>query len=150
MSHDIPGLVETSTNLAAARVDDDHLHVLANTRSSVATELRAVRSRIRAVATLAGAQVEVGDAYPGWKPDLESPILGVVRAVYAEHLGRDPRVTAIHAGLETGIIGQKLPGMDMVSIGPQIEFPHSPDERVRIPSVDEFFTLLVRVLERLT
>jgi dipeptidase D len=150
MSHDIPGLVETSTNLAVARVDEDHLHVLANTRSSVATELRAVRTRIRAVATLAGAQVEMGDAYPGWKPDLDSPILDVVRAVYAEHLGRDPHITAIHAGLETGIIGQKLPGMDMVSIGPQIEFPHSPDERVRIPSVDEFYALLVRVLERLT
>jgi dipeptidase D len=149
MSHDIPGLVETSTNLAVARVEDDHLHVLTNTRSSVASELRAVRTRIRAIAALAGADVELGDAYPGWKPDLNSHVLAAVRAVYAEHLGRDPHVTAIHAGLETGIIGQKVPGMDMVSIGPQIEFPHSPDERVRIPSVDEFHTLLVTVLERL-
>jgi dipeptidase D len=149
MSHDIPGLVETSTNLAVARVEDEHLHVLTNTRSSVASELRGVRSRIRAVASLAGADVELGDAYPGWTPNLESPLLAAVRAVYTDHLGRDPHITAIHAGLETGIIGQKVPGMDMVSIGPQIEFPHSPDERVRIPSVDEFFILLVRALEQL-
>jgi dipeptidase D len=149
MSHDIPGLVETSTNLAVVRVEDQHLHVLANTRSSVASELRAVRTRIHAIAALAGADVEMGDAYPGWKPDLDSNVLATVRAVYAEHLGRDPHVTAIHAGLETGIIGQKVPGMDMVSIGPQIEFPHSPDERVRIPSVDEFYALLVTVLDRL-
>jgi dipeptidase D len=149
MSQDIPGLVETSTNLAVARIEDAHLHVLTNTRSSVASELRAVRTRIRAIASLAGADVEMGDAYPGWKPDLDSNVLAAVRDVYAEHLGREPHVTAIHAGLETGIIGQKVPGMDMVSIGPQIEFPHSPDERVRIPSVDEFYALLVTVLERL-
>jgi dipeptidase D len=149
MSYDIPDLVETSTNLAVARIDDRELRVLTNTRSSVASELRALRHRIRAIAHLAGATAELGDAYPGWKPDLDSPILATVREVYAEHLGRQPHVKAVHAGLETGIIGEKVPGMDMVSIGPQIEFPHSPDERVKIPSVDEFYTLLVRVLERL-
>jgi dipeptidase D len=149
MSHDIPDLVETSTNLAVARVQGDTLDVLMNTRSSVGTELDALRHRIRAIGHLAGASCELGDAYPGWKPDLDSPILATVRDVYARHLGRDPMVKAIHAGLETGIIGERVPGMDMVSIGPQIEFPHSPDERVRVPSVAEFHDLLVQVLERL-
>ncbi len=149
MSNDIPGLVETSTNMAVARVEDGKLDVLTNTRSSVASELEAVRSRLRAVGHLAGAHVSLEDPYPGWKPNLDSAILGVVRNVYAEQLGREPEVKAVHAGLETGIIGEKVPGMDMVSVGPQIEFPHSPDERVSIPSVDEFYQLLVRTLERL-
>lgn len=149
MSLDIPDLVETSTNLAVVRIEEDRLEVRTSTRSSVASELRALRARIRAIAHLAGADIQQDDAYPGWKPDLDSAILAVVRQVYAEHLGRDPAVKAVHAGLETGIIGEKVPGMDMVSIGPQIEFPHSPDERVHIPSVAEFHTLLTRTLERL-
>jgi dipeptidase D len=150
MSPHIPGLVETSTNLAVVRTDEDHLTVLTNTRSSVASELQALRGRIRAIAHLAGADIEQDQAYPGWKPDLDSPILAVVESVYADELGRKPEVKAVHAGLETGLIGEKMPGMDMVSIGPQIEFPHSPDERVRIPSVAEFYHLLGRVLERLS
>jgi dipeptidase D len=148
MSHDIPGLVETSSNLAVVALEDDHLRVITNTRSSVASELEALRSRIRAIAHLAGAQVEEPEAYPGWKPDLASPLLATVRKVYQEELGRTPEIKAVHAGLETGIIGQRVPGMDMVSIGPEIDFPHSPDERVSIPSVAEFYRLLVRVLER--
>ena len=149
MSYAIPDLVETSTNLAAARIEDRTLHILTSSRSSVASELLAARAWIRAIAHLAGAAVEEDRPYPGWKPDLNSPLLEVVRTVYADELGREPEIKAIHAGLETGIIGEKIPGMDMVSIGPQIEFPHSPDERVRIPSVAEFFRVLGRVLERL-
>jgi dipeptidase D len=149
MSHDIPGLVETSTNLATVRTEDGGLRVLTNTRSSVASELDALRHRVAATAHLAGGSAELGDAYPGWKPDLDSPLLAVVKQVYALHLGRDPEIKAIHAGLETGIIGEKIPGIDMVSIGPQIEFPHSPDERVKISSVAEFYDLLLRVLARL-
>jgi dipeptidase D len=149
MSHDIPGLVETSTNLARARVEGDDLAVLANTRSSVASELDALRARIRAAGHLAGARVELGDAYPGWKPDLDSALLAATRQVFADTFGRDPEIKAVHAGLETGIIGEKVPGMDMVSIGPEIHGPHSPDERVRIPSVDTFYQALVRLLERI-
>jgi dipeptidase D len=149
MSYAIPDLVETSTNLAAARIEDRTLHILTSSRSSVASELLAARAWIRAIAHLAGAAVEEDRPYPGWKPDLNSPLLEVVRTVYADELGREPEIKAIHAGLETGIIGEKIPGMDMVSIGPQIEFPHSPDERVRIPSVAEFYRVLGRVLQRL-
>ena len=149
MSHDIPDLVETSTNLARVRTGEDEMSVLMNTRSSVAAELEALRARIRSIAHLAGAGVEDDTPYPGWKPDLDSALLREVTAVYREALGRDPAIKAIHAGLETGIIGEKVPGMDMVSIGPQIESPHSPDERVRIPSVADFWGLLTRILERI-
>ena len=142
MSHEIPDLVETSNNVAAVRAQDGGLVVLTSSRSSVDTALAATRRRIRAVAELAGGTVEEPPAYPGWKPNLDSRILGVTRAVHRQTLGADPEVKAIHAGRECGIIGQKLPGVDMVSLGPQIEFPHSPDERVLIPSVERFWRLL--------
>jgi dipeptidase D len=149
MSYDIPDLVETSTNLAKAVLGFGTLDVLMSSRSSVASELEALRSRIRAIAHLAGAGVEEEQPYPGWKPDLDSHVLAELQATFEEQRGQPPRVEAVHAGLETGIIGEKVPGMDMVSFGPQIEFPHSPDERVLIPSVDRFFQLLVKTLERL-
>jgi dipeptidase D len=149
MSYDIPDLVETSTNLARARLEDDRLEILMSTRSSVATELEALRARIRAIAHLAGADVDEEEPYPGWKPDLDSHVLAVLRDAFEEVTGREPRVEAVHAGLETGIIGEKVPGMDMVSFGPQIEFPHSPDERVRIPSVATFYGILARTLQKL-
>lgn len=149
MSYDIPELVETSTNLAAAHLDFDHLEVLMSTRSSVASELEALRARIRAIAHLAGADVKEETPYPGWKPNLDSHVLRVHKETFEEQRGTEPHVEAVHAGLETGIIGEKVPGMDMVSFGPQIEFPHSPDERVHIESVDRFYRLLVGTLERL-
>jgi dipeptidase D len=149
MSYDIPGLVETSTNLATVKRDGDELSVRLSTRSSVDSALEAVRSRIRSAGLLAGAAVHEGDGYPGWKPDMDSELLGVLRELSEEVYGHEPAVGAIHAGLECGIIGEKCPGMDMISFGPQIEFPHSPDERVKIDSVGRFWTLLVRTLERL-
>ena len=149
MSYDIPDLVETSTNLAKAALDFDRLEILTSTRSSVASELEALRARIRATAHLAGADVEEAAPYPGWKPDLDSHVLHVLKETFEEERGEPPHVEAVHAGLETGIIGEKVPGMDMVSFGPQIEFPHSPDEKVLIPSVGRFYRLLVRTLEKL-
>ena len=149
MSYDIPDLVETSNNVAAVRMEDDRVEVLTSTRSSVASELHAVRARIRGIGHLAGATVKEEEPYPGWKPDLESPILAVLKEAFAEVKGKDPVVEAVHAGLETGIIGEKVPGMDMVSFGPQIDFPHSPDEQVLIPSVERFYRVLTRTLEKL-
>ncbi len=149
MSYDIPGLVETSTNLARATLGFDALDVLMSTRSSVGTELEALRSRIRAIAHLAGADVSEETPYPGWKPDLGSHVLHVLKETFQEQRGKEPQVEAVHAGLETGIIGKKVPGMDMVSFGPQIEHPHSPDEKVKVPSVAEFYRLLVGTLEKL-
>ncbi len=149
MSNDIPGLVETSTNLATVVPKGDILQIGLSSRSSVATALTALRQRIRALASLGGASVEEEPGYPGWKPDLESEILKLVKKVHLETLGKEPRVEAIHAGLECGLIGEMIPGMDMVSIGPHIDFPHSPNERVKISSVEHFYRLLTTTLEEL-
>jgi len=149
MSYDIPGLVETSTNLATVKAQNGAVAIGLSSRSSVASALEALRQRIRSAASLAGASVEEGDGYPGWKPDLQSELLQVVRQVHEREIGTDPKIEAIHAGLECGLIGEMIPGMDMISFGPQIEFPHSPDERVKIASVDRFYNLLAATLEDL-
>ncbi len=149
MSYDIPGLVETSTNLATVKAVDGVLEVLLSNRSSVASALEALRLKIRAIAGLAGAEVKEADGYPGWKPNLDSRLLGVVRELHEEILGSKPEVGAVHAGLECGIIGERVPGMDMISFGPQIEFPHSPAERVKVDTVERFYRLLVATLEKL-
>jgi dipeptidase D len=149
MSYDIPDLVETSTNLAAVAEVDGRLKIQTSSRSSVASALAALNRRIRAIGGLAGAEVEDKGGYPGWKPDMKSPLLEVVRSVHVEVTGTDPEVGAVHAGLECGIIGEKYPGMDMISVGPRIEFPHSPDERIKVDTVPPFFTILIVTLERL-
>ncbi|MFO7587161.1 MAG: M20/M25/M40 family metallo-hydrolase, partial [Gemmatimonadota bacterium] len=149
MSDDIEGLVESSTNLAVASEVDGRLRILMSNRSSVMSALAAIRRRLRAFASIAGADVMEKDGYPGWKPDVSSELLAVMREVCAGVTGEEPEVGAVHAGLECGIIGEKYPGMDMISFGPQIEFPHSPDERVRIATVGPFWNLLVATLERL-
>jgi dipeptidase D len=148
MSYDMAGLVETSTNLAVVGESEGRLSVLMSSRSSVASALTALLRRLRAFATLAGARFEEHDGYPGWKPDVASPLLAAVKAVHEEVAG-EAEIGAIHAGLECGIIGEKYPGMDMISFGPQIEFPHSPDERVKIPTVATFHGILTKTLERL-
>jgi dipeptidase D len=149
MSNDIPGLVETSTNVAVTTSGKNKLAVHCSTRSSVAPALTAARDRVQAIAEFAGAKVKESEGYPGWKPNLKSHVLKVSKEAHRALFGKEPSVKAIHAGLECGIIGEKYPGMDMVSMGPQIEFPHSPDERVKIKSVADFYKLLTATLERL-
>jgi dipeptidase D len=150
MSHDIPDLVETSTNLAVVTEADGVLEVQNTSRSSVASALTAAGLYLKAVAELAGARVVTSDGYPGWKPDLASPLLAIVKAVHERVLGEEPKVEAVHAGLECGLIGEKVPGMDMISLGPQIEGAHSPDERVKIPSVGEFWRFFTALLDELS
>ena len=149
MSYDITGLVETSNNVATVKGANGSLVITTSSRSSVDAALDALRRRIRATAELAGADVDVRDAYPGWKPNLQSEVLEVVKKVHARELGAAPEVAAIHAGLECGILGKKIPGMDMISFGPVIEAPHSPDERVHIDSVGRFYRLLTATLAEL-
>lgn len=148
MSLDLPGLVETSVNLAVARPENGRLFIMQHCRSSIDGALRALRRRVRSIGELAGAEVTEDDPYPGWQPDVDSALLARIRATYEDVMGEAPEVGAMHAGLECGLIGEKYEGMDMVSFGPQIEFPHSPDERVRIGSVAPFFDVLCRTLER--
>ena len=149
MSRDIPDLVETSNNVATVQGANGSLVVTTCTRSSVDAALDALRRRIRATGELAGAEVDLRPAYPGWKPNLRSPLLDVVRKVHERELGSEPEVKAIHAGLECGIIGKKIPGMDMISFGPVIQAPHSPDERVHVGSVGRFYRLLTATLAEL-
>jgi len=149
MSYDIEGLVETSNNLATISTGGDEVVIGTSSRSSIASALQALRDRIRAVGELAGAEVEENEPYPGWKPNLSSELLGIVKSVHQREFGEEPELKAIHAGLECGIIGEKFPGMDMVSIGPWIEHPHSPEERVNIPSVMKFWKLLTAVLKEI-
>ena len=149
MSYDIPELVETSVNLATVKGVNGSLRVGLSSRSSIDSALVALRRQVRAVGLLAGAAVEEDTAYPGWKPDLESRLLEVVKAVHRRELGTEPEVKAIHAGLECGILGKKIPGLDMISFGPQIEFPHSPDERVHVASVGRFYRLAAATLTEL-
>lgn len=149
MSNDIPGLVETSTNLAIVEEKKKKLRIHSSTRSSAASALQSVKDQVRAIAEAFGAEVDEVEGYPGWKPNLNSKVLAVAKQAHRELFGAEPAIKAIHAGLECGIIGEKYPGMDMVSMGPQIEFPHSPDERVRIKSVGNFYKLLTTTAEKL-
>jgi len=150
MSMDLPGLVETSTNLAVISERGDRVTIETLQRSSVASALAAARAQVRAIAELAGAAVEQPPAYPGWQPNPASPLLALVQEVYAARTGHPAEVRAIHAGLECGLIGERVPGLDMVSLGPLIEHAHSPDERVHIPSVERFYDLLCAILKELT
>jgi len=149
MSRAVPGLVETSNNLAVVTTEGNRVKVVTSSRSSVMPSLRATLQQVEACFRLAGAAVEVHDGYPGWKPNPNSKVLQLAKEVFRREFGRDPEVKAIHAGLECGLIGEKFPGMDMLSLGPQIESPHSPDERVKISTVASFYRLLKAILREM-
>jgi dipeptidase D len=150
MSPDFDDLVETSTSLGEAITEGDELTLHSLSRSSNDSALPEVIATLDAAARLAGGTLEVKHNYGGWRPNLDSPALAAARAVCERIFGEPPIVTAVHAGLETAVIGSKVPGLDMLSFGPQIEFPHSPDERVSIPTVERFWKLLVAVLDELS
>ena len=135
MSRDLPGLVETSSNVARVRTEADSLAILASSRSSNASALDGVVGQIVSICGLAGAKAEPSKGYPGWQPNMESRLLAVAQDVWKKEHGEAAKFTAIHAGLECGIIGEKFPGMDMISFGPTIKWPHSPAECVSIESV---------------
>ena len=149
MSPDIEDLVQTSNNLAVVKLDGDVIVVHTSSRSSVSANLERVRDHICKEMDDAGGEIEREDAYPGWEPNMDSSLLHRCRRVHTELFGAEPEIKAIHAGLECGIIGERIPGMDMASIGPNIFFPHSPDEHVEIASVGKFWTFLVGVIESL-
>jgi dipeptidase D len=150
MSQEIPDLVETSNNLAIVRCEEKTAKIFTSTRSSILSALEATRSKIEAVSSLAGASIKHLEGYPAWTPNLKSPLLTTMKEIHKKLTGKDPEVKAIHAGLECGIIGEKFDGMDMISFGPELKHPHSPDEKVNISSVERFWNLLVSSLEALT
>ena len=148
MSADIPGLVETSTNLAVIRTEKKEVRIVTSQRSSVASENDEISDVVRTVFEMGGATALSSDGYPGWKPNMDSEILRIARETYRSLTGKDPDVKAIHAGLECGIIGEKYAGMDMVSFGPTLEEVHTPEERIHIDTVERYWAFLVAVLKR--
>ena len=146
---EMPDVVETSNNLAMLKTEDDCVTVYCLTRSSVESRKEELQEIIQSVFAMAGAEVEFSGSYPGWKPNLKSHILDVMKTTYQTNYGVEPRVIIIHAGLECGIIGRNYPGMDMISFGPTIKYPHSPDERVNIPTVAKFYEFLLATLKAL-
>ncbi len=143
---DKPDVVETSNNLAIVKSNGSTIECNCLIRSSVESRKEELASMIESIFSLAGAQVEFTGDYPGWQPNLESPILHEMKDLYEEKYGEKPHIMIIHAGLECGILSTHYPKMDMISFGPTIRYPHSPDEKVDIPSVAKFWDFLVDTL----
>lgn len=149
MSRDLEGLVETSTNLAAVKMlDDDKIRITTSQRSSVESRKVDMASQVEAHFQLAGAEVEHSDGYPGWAPNMNSPIMKISAEAYKELFGVEPAIKAIHAGLECGLFLAKYPELDMVSIGPTMTGVHSPDEQLNIPTVEKFWKHLSLMLRK--
>ncbi|MBL7994802.1 aminoacyl-histidine dipeptidase [bacterium] len=147
MSADIPGLIETSTNVAIIETKGKKISIITSQRSSVASEINEICETVRNIFDLAGAEHETQEGYPGWKPNMKSEILKVAKSTYQSLYGKEVLVKAIHAGLECGIIGEKYPGMDMISFGPTLEGVHSPDEKIYIDTVEKFWNFLLAILK---
>lgn len=146
---DMPDVVETSNNLSIVKSDGEKIYVATLTRSSVESRKEELASMIESVFTMAGAKVEFSGSYPGWQPNLQSRILNTMSKVYQDMYGVTPKIMTVHAGLECGILGRNYPEMDMISFGPTMRFPHSPDEKVNIPTVAKFWDFLVATLAAL-
>jgi dipeptidase D len=148
-SPSVEGLVETSNNLAIIKTENSEISVLMSTRSSVDSELESFRNAISDLATLSGWDVALKAAYPGWNPEPKSPFLAYVRSHLENVTDDEVKAEAIHAGLECGIIGSKIPGIQMVSIGPRMENPHTPDEKLRIADVGILYNVMKSILKNL-
>ena len=149
MSRELPGLVETSTNLASIKMDGKEIHIATSQRSSVESAKMAAAQKIEATFRLVGAKVTHGDGYPGWTPNPDSHLLKVAVETYRRMFNHVPVVRAIHAGLECGLIGEKYPKMQMISYGPTLRGVHSPDERIEIKTVQMFWDLTLEILKSL-
>lgn len=143
---ELPSVVETSNNLAIVKSNGNTVEVKSLIRSSVDSRKEELASMVASTFSMAGAKVELSGAYPGWKPNLDSPILTTMTKLYEENFGKTPKVLIIHAGLECGILGTHYPKMDMISFGPTIRYPHSPDEKVNIKTVQMFWDYLILTL----
>jgi len=149
MSTEIANLVETSNNLARIWIENDEVNILTSQRSSVISRLHALTRRIEDVAKLAGGRAKSGDGYPPWQPNMNSPLLARSLKLYQNLFNKEPVVEIIHAGLECGIISDRNPGMDMISIGPDLRYPHSPDEKVHIGAIGKIWDFIATLLKDL-
>lgn len=148
MSADIPNFVETSTNLASVKTYENKIEITTSQRSSVESAKDDIGNMVVAVFNLAGGKAVHSDGYPGWTPNPKSEILDISRAAYQRLFNTEPKVLAIHAGLECGLVGEKYPGMDMISYGPTIKGAHSPDERLKIDTALKFWDLTLEILKQ--
>ena len=149
MSKDMPGLVETSTNLASIKMKEGYIEVNTSQRSSIEASKHHLKWAVEQALSMACDEVTHGDGYPGWAPNPKSALLEITKAAYEELFKAEPKVLAIHAGLECGLFLEKYPYLDMVSIGPQMYGVHSPQERLSIPSTERCYKWLISVLEKL-
>ncbi len=149
MSDTMNGTVETSSNLAIVKSEEDSLEISCLVRSFSESAKMALASRLESVFRLAGAEINFVGGYPGWTPDMDSEILEVMRKVYAAKFKKEPELLAMHAGLECGILGAIYPNWDMISFGPTIKYPHSPDEKVNIETVLKFWNFTLEVLKNI-
>ena len=149
MIPEMPDIVETSNNVAMIKTEENKVVVYCLTRSNVESRKEELASIIHSAFALAGADVKFSGAYPGWQPNFKSTLLKTLRETYKKEFGNDPRIVTIHAGLECGIIGSNYPNMEMISFGPTIEHPHSPDERVNIATVQKFYRFVLAALKAL-
>ena len=145
----MPDIVETSNNLAIIETEENKVRVICLARSNVESRKEELASVIQSAFALAGADVQFSGAYPGWQPNFKSGLLKTMKETYVNEFGTEPRIVTIHAGLECGIIGSKYAGMEMISFGPTIEHPHSPDERVNIATVQKFYRFVLAALKAL-
>jgi len=149
MSLDIDDLVETSNNFANISIEENQAKVLTSQRSSVLSRLKSLSNQIEAVARLGGGSAHSGDGYPPWPADMDSPLLKRCVDLYKKLFQKEPVVEIIHAGLECGIIGDKYEGMDMISLGPTLKYPHSPDEKIHVGTIGMVWDFVVKLLEDL-
>lgn len=149
MSPDVPGLVQTSTNLAVITTKGDMVEITTSQRSAIESSRSTAANMVATACRLAGFEIEHSGNYPGWKPEPHSEVVEKLQAVHKKVFGEPAKLIAMHAGLECGVIGEKYPGMQMASFGPTIVGPHSPNERVQISTVESFWNYLKAVLEQI-
>jgi len=149
MSPDVPGLVQTSTNLATVKTKGDMVEMVTSQRSAIVTSKQAAARIVATICRLAGFEAEHDGSYPGWKPEPNSELVRTLQDVHKKLFGKPAELIAMHAGLECGVIGEKYPGMQMISFGPTIVNPHSPNEKVQISTVESFWNFLKLALETL-
>jgi dipeptidase D len=149
MSDEIAGVTESSLNLGVVSTQQNNVTIICMLRSLIDTGRENIESTLQSLCALAGAELDLSGCYPGWKPDVSSPVMAIVKATYESIYHKEPDIMVIHAGLECGLFKQHYPDLDMVSIGPTIRYPHGPDEMVNITTVGQYWTLLLAVLERI-
>ena len=149
MSQSMEGLIETSTNLGIVRTLEDKIEISSLLRSAIDSSKDELAKRMRYIFEMAGADIRFEGAYPGWVPKPENPLIGMMSSIYERLFGEKIKVVATHGGLECAILGATYPNWDMVSIGPTVRYPHSPDERCLISSVDKIWKYLKVILEEI-